>query len=68
MLASHYKDRWAYRHRVVTTPADFKGDFMMDEEEIDIENRLAEIFLKRIFGAFLILLAVGLMIAAYFYL
>jgi hypothetical protein len=41
---------------------------MMDEEEIDIENRLADIFLKRIFGCFLILLAAGLIIAAYFYL
>jgi hypothetical protein len=41
---------------------------MMDEEEIDIENRLAEIFLKRIFIGFLILVAAGLVIAAYFYL
>ena len=41
---------------------------MMDDEEIEIENRLAEIFLKRIFGCFLIIVAVGLMIAAYFYL
>jgi hypothetical protein len=41
---------------------------MMDEEEIDIENRLADIFLKRIFGCFLILLAAGLIVAAYFYL
>ena len=40
----------------------------MDEEEIDIENRLADIFLKRIFGCFLILLAAGLIVAAYFYL
>jgi hypothetical protein len=38
---------------------------MMDEEEIDIENRLADIFLKRIFGCFLILLAAGLIIAAW---
>jgi hypothetical protein len=38
---------------------------MMDEEEIDIENRLADIFLKRIFGCFLILLAAGLVIAVW---
>lgn len=50
---------------VEALPTRLKEKYMMDEEEIDIENRLADIFLKRIFGCFLILVAAGLVIAAW---